>query len=480
MLSGRVLVGALLALVAGCADDGGKAGDEQTATKDGGSGGGGGKEDASPSKEEPTTNGEEPTDAEEPTEGDEATTDEEGVATDGAETTTDGEKPSPNTTSAPDAGGSDTETEPELSGTVTPIGEPAECDLVSKSVSSTYCELQEACGDTSVYSSCSALTDDSWSCSCSGSAGAGSYQLSGATSDTACTTVRDLCLQGVAPVFDSEPECTTTYRSESSSSCQFQQSCTKSADLGGGVTAVSSGSYLTYCSDLGGGYLDCTCNGGNSYQYFDVTGLTAETACEATMGVCVPGGAGGAPVVSDCATSYEIVSEDSCTLQRSCTNTFDVGEGTAQASDSPYANCSRNADGVLTCSCSSRQRALSFDLQSGADGTIGCEQALDVCATSEQIEPSGDIECDASSQTVSTSSCQSTVQCTQSATTNGVKIGVYNAVSTYCTNFDGVWTCNCSSGTASAAFNYEPAEGMDSWDACTEASTVCRQRVSAE
>lgn len=474
-LSGRVLVGALFAFVAGCADDGGDTDAEQQATSDAGPGASG-QEDAAPSKDETTTDDDEVT-----TDGDEATTDDDEVTTDDEATTDDNTSPvSPDTTAAPDSGANETDGESTLTGTVTPLDSPTECDLITKSVSSTYCELQEVCGDTSVYSSCSASTDDSWLCSCSGGARSGSYQLAGATGETACGVVRDLCMQGVSPVFDSELDCSTSYRSATTTSCQFQQTCTQSAAVGDGVTALASANYTSYCSDQGDNSLGCTCYGPGGTHYFDVTGLTGETACEAGMELCLPREAASAPVSSDCATSYENVSEDACTLQRTCTNTVDLGEGTAQFSDAPYGSCSRNANDELTCSCSANGRTRAFELQTGADGTTGCAQALDVCETTEAIQPSGEVECDATAQTVSTSTCQSTVQCKQSSTVNGVKIGVYGTVSTYCTNIEGEWTCDCASGTSNSAFNYLPAESADPWDACTEASTVCRQQVGVQ
>lgn len=474
-LSGGVLVGTLFVLVAGCSDDGGNAEVEQQPNQDAGPSVSGQK-DAAPSDDNATTDGDETTTDDEATDGDEATTD------DGDETTTDDDKPqtNPDTTAAPDAGGTETSDEPVLSGTVTPIDSPTDCDLITKSVSSTYCELQEVCGDTSVYSSCSSSTDGSWLCSCSGGVSSGSYQLAGATEETACGVVRDLCMQGVSPDFGSELDCSTTYRSATTTSCQFQQTCAQSADLGNGVTALASASYTSYCSDLGGGYLNCTCYAPTGSHSFDVTGLTGETACEATMGLCVSSEADDAPVTKDCATTYESASADTCSLQLACVNTFDLGEGTAQTNNSPYANCSRNDNDEFVCSCSSNGRGLSFDLLTGADGTNGCEQALDVCDTNEALKPSGAIECDATAQTVSTSTCQSTLQCKQAATVNGVQIGVYSAVGTYCTNFDGEWTCSCTSNTTSSAFNYQPAEGMDPWDACTEATTACRQQVGVE
>lgn len=466
-LSGRVLVGALFVLVAGCKDDGDSPDTEQQADADGGPRRSDG-EDAGPSEDdEPTTDDkDEPTDDEEVTENDD-------------EVTTDDARPAPNedASAAPDSGAIDTEGETPLSGVVTPIDSPTDCDLLSKSVASNYCDMQEVCGGSSVYSSCSASTDDAWLCSCSGGVSSGSYELAGATGETACGVVRDLCMQGVSPEFDTELDCSTTYRTATTTYCQFQQSCTRSAPLGDGVTALESGSYTAYCSDAGDGSMNCSCYGSNGNRNFDVIGLTGETACEASMELCLPSEASSAPVTSDCATTYEVVSADACTLQLSCIDSFDLGDGTAELSDARGASCSRNADDELICSCSADGRTRSFELLTGADGSTGCDEALDVCETAEAPEPSGDVECDATSQTVSTSVCQSTVQCKQASTVNGVEIGVYGSVSTYCSNIEGEWSCTCASGTAAAAFNYQPAEGMDPWDACTEASAVCLDQV---
>lgn len=476
-LSGRALIGASFLLAASCKDDAGSADGEQRATKDGGAGDSD-DDDASTGGDQATTRDDESTrqDDESTTPDTEATTSDTAATTDGQNPATDSD-----TNSAPDSTEVDTGGEQPPSGIVTPIVSDAACDLITKSVSSTYCELQEICGDTAVYSVCNEATADSWTCSCGGGAGgSATYALSGVTGETACGVTQDLCKQGVSPEFDSEPDCSTTYRSATTTSCQFQQTCSQSASVAEGVTALSSASYTSYCSDLGDGSLSCTCTGPRGSRYFDVSDLTGETACEAGMELCLPGAADIGPVSSECTTTTETASPESCSIQLACTNTVQVGEGSAQTSDAPYSTCTLNANDELVCSCASSGRTLTFELQSGADGTAACEQSLDVCEVTEALERSGNVECDVTAQTVSTTTCQSTVQCKQSSTVNDVKIGVYGTVSTYCSNIEGEWSCDCGSGTASAAFKYQPVEGTDPWDACAEASLVCRQQVGVQ
>lgn len=430
-------------------------------------------QESDPPKTEETTE-EPPDETEEPVVTDEDTTDQP-TSDPTTDDPTTNEPPAPET----DAGGQTEETDAAPTGTVTPIDPPADCTVTNKTISTTYCEVYETCGASSMYSYCTDGGSGTWNCSCSGGALSGSYALTGVEAETACEVTRDLCLQGVAPDFGADTDCTTSYQSSSATYCDLEQTCAQSAEVSEGVTALSSAYYTSDCSDLGDGSMSCQCSGPLGTRYFTVSGTDGTTACEASVALCSP--SADIETTRDCITSTQSVNSGSCSMELSCENTLQLeGGATATVTDAPYASCSLTNE-KLACSCSANGRLLSFELQSGSEADTACEESLEICNVTDAIQPEGEIVCDTPSQTASTTSCSSTVQCTQPAVVNGTKIGVYGTVYTSCSNVsEGEWTCSCQSGNSSTAFNYQAPDGADPWDACTGASEACKERVNVQ
>jgi hypothetical protein len=413
-------------------------------------------EESDPPKTEETTE-DPPEETDDPTETDDETT---------VERTDEPSTDEPSTDEPPDTetdgGGASDDPDAAPPGTVTPIDPPADCTVTNKTISTTYCEVYETCGANSMYSYCTDGGSGTWNCSCSGGALSGSYALTGVEGDTACEVTRDLCLQGVAPDFGADTDCTTSYQSSSATYCDLEQTCAQSAEVREGVTALSSAYYTSDCSDLGDGSMSCQCSGPLGTRYFTVSGTDGTTACEASVALCSP--STDVETTRDCITSTQSVNSGSCSMELSCENTLQLeGGATATVTDAPYASCSLTNE-KLAC-----------------EADTACEESLDICNVTDAIQPEGDIVCDTPAQTASTSSCSSTLQCTQPALVNGTKIGVYGTVYTSCSNLsEGEWTCSCQSGNASTAFNYQAPEGADPWDACTGASEACREQVNVQ
>lgn len=356
--------------------------------------------------------------------------------------------------------------------------DPTECQVTGQSLGPTYCQLNELCGSRYRYSYCSDLGNGSWSCQCSNNYQYQYYELSGVDQNTACPAVRNLCDEGITPMFTGDPVCMPAYKSLGSTYCQTSTNCRREADLGNGVKAVETQTSSNYCYDYGygDGSLNCQCYSNNRGLSYQMSGVPLADSCELGMAMCEGDDSvfTGEPV---CTTQSETSNTSYCQVQRNCGRTVDLGDGVVASLNVPEnAYCQFSSDGVAICNCSNANTSMRFQMDMAA-GPEACTAAGSVCQTTEEIVPEGPLECTRASQSSGTTYCSANIQCAQDAVVNGVTIGVFGNVSVSCSPNGDQWSCSCRSSIDSASLNVAADDG---WDACTMASEQCPDLVDVD
>jgi hypothetical protein len=352
---------------------------------------------------------------------------------------------------------------------------PEGCSDASVTTGTGYCENIQSCSNDSIYSSCKDQGNGTWSCTCSSNYFYGNYELQGVTETTACGPVLELCKGGQATVPEfGELTCDAVTSSADATSCYVNQSCTRSATLSEGITALQYDQKYANCYDNGNGTLTCSCGTNTTSQQYELSSTDLASSCQAILDVCTnpPPEFAEEPA---CAEYSKTEGVNQCSIEMQCTRSANVAEGIdAVQYEYQYANCSSAAEGdSWTCNCSTTNRYLNFEMSTTEPQ---CADALALCVSTTPIEPTGEIACETSYQTLNSGSCNAQLTCTQQAEVGGTSVGMYGYLNAYCQDDgDGTFTCSCNSDTESVSFD---AEGTDGWDVCADAAKSCPERIT--
>lgn len=276
-------------------------------------------------------------------------------------------------------------------------GEPV-CQPQYETNSSDYCELGYECTQSAAISDgitatrrtyqntyCYASENMSMYCDCNVDGAYRSYELAGVTGSESCSQAFDLCLNGEPADFGDEEECIRENQSEGAGSCSIGISCSKTVDIGDGVTARELNQQWISCQTSGDTSV-CSCEGSNRYFRFQadeaVSGLPT---CEGAIDICrsddpvEPSG----PI--ECVRSRRSAGQNYCDTSYDCTQSADIAGSTVSVYGGLYASCQELSDGSWTCYCSS-------DIDS-AELTVEADEGFDACeAAGTQCQDLVDIQ----------------------------------------------------------------------------------------
>lgn len=355
-----------------------------------------------------------------------------------------------------------------------PAPDPDTCEPVGQSVGPGYCQFQEICGNQYTYTYCNDQGTGAWFCSCGGNYTSTSFELTGVDQNSACTTVKDLCNEGIAVEFTGEPVCMPSFQSAGPDYCNSGETCTQSVPVRDGVNAVLQTGSSTSCYRYDGDTVQCQCNGNGTYLNYSLAGVEVTSACQANLCNDEGGVEFGEPM---CTTTYESANTTYCEIQRECARTATLPDGTSVDVTQPeYTYCGSSSAGMARCNCSSSLRNLQFDVPADSAGTA-CGPAGSICQTDEEIVPEGPITCSTASQSAGQGYCDASIDCAQEAVVAGTTISVHGNMYTYCQPNGEEWQCQCQSNVAST--NLSVTAGT-AWDACTEAAVACPDLVGIE
>ncbi len=358
--------------------------------------------------------------------------------------------------------------------------EPENCEVQYEngSPSEGYCEINLACDNDYVYTYCWEEGAGSWYCDCGTNYFYQSYQTTGGT-EAPCSAVAEICIDADSPAFTAPEVCTPSYASAGSGYCEVQQDCSRTAELGDGISAVERRSEYTYCYDYGEGYLRCDCSADGAYASYAIDGDPSVDQCRRVLDLCGTPAPEGEGTIT-CDPAYDYWGSDYCQAEQNCTARIPVSDGV----DVVYSNyenayCQSAADGTINCSCSSIERSLRFDIEGDTEDSAVCWTSLEVCRDPAPLELSGSPTCTRSYQSAYSGACDAQITCSQPASVGELDLIAYGDVHTYCTadGADGLFTCQCSSGQVTVAFE---VEGADEWEVCSLAVGRCPDLVEVQ
>jgi hypothetical protein len=250
-----------------------------------------------------------------------------------------------------------------------------------------------------------------------------------------------------------------TEEKSAGSYCYAQQNC-------------SNDSIYSSCSNIGGSNWQCNCGDYNRALGYTVTNADA-SVCLATLNLCTPGKEPEfGPTACGVEESPQVYS-NSCSTQRSCTRSVDLGGGMqVSISDYQYANCQDNGEGVINCSCQTTLVGRAYDFI-GTTLQAACTNSLDLCASAEEPEFTAEPKC-VPSRSESAYNCSYSEYCTsQAEVQEGVSQIVAESPSASCyrQSEDGPWSCSCANPDIS--MNFEVAASQAVGGLCLNAFDLC-------
>jgi len=360
------------------------------------------------------------------------------------------------------------------------VPEPVGCEVQYEygSLTEGYCEVDLACDNDSVYTYCWQEGTGRWLCDCSTNYFYQSYETT-VGSEAPCGAVVELCIDAESPAFTAPEACSPIYETAGSSSCEVQRECSRTAEIGDGISAIERRSEYASCYDNGAGLLRCDCSAGDAYASYELDGDPSVDQCWRVLDICGTPAPEGEGTVT-CEPAYDYSNSDYCQVDQYCTARVPVSDGVDIVySNSEYGYCQSAADGTTNCSCSSLEGSLRFDLDGETENSAVCWAALDVCRDPAPLELSGSPTCTRAYQSAYTGGCDAQVSCSQPASVGDLELVVYGDLYTYCSTngAEGAFTCQCSSGQETVSFE---VEGADEWEVCSLAVGRCPDLVEVQ
>jgi hypothetical protein len=283
-----------------------------------------------------------------------------------------------------------------VDGSIQPTGDET-CEAAAPSNQEQYCSASNSCtktadlgngvtakvvtGSSSV--SCSSNGDDTYSCYCYDDKGSYSYNVSSDTAEAACTGLTPICINGEEPTYSEDEQCDILTDDNESGYCSYYANCSRTADLGGGVSAVLTEYQSTSCSESGDTW-SCSCNSSSSYMSYTVTGASDNYCHDATKVCDNAAEVAQSNSPRSCEVTSETAGSSNCSGAVTCTQDATVAgiEITAQGSQQVY--CSPDGDN-WSCSCGNEY----FSSPKTSPEWDSCETAIMKCSDSVVIGQSG-------------------------------------------------------------------------------------------
>lgn len=204
-------------------------------------------------------------------------------------------------------------------------------------------------------------------------------QLTGASMSEACGYAINVCEQGDTLAYDGPEVCDANSTSQSSSSCYISQNCSRSADLGNGVSALLADYRGVSCSS-GSPNWSCACDTSSFSVGFELppesnSGLTCDTA----LSVCAGVGSAEPEGPIECAPNARSSGPQYCDLSQVCGQSAVVDGVELTVNGYLNVSCYDNGDGEYTCTCYSGNASVSFAFPSTATPRVTCDEAIVEC-----------------------------------------------------------------------------------------------------
>jgi hypothetical protein len=226
--------------------------------------------------------------------------------------------------------------------------------------------------------------------------------------------------------------------------------------------------YYSSCSQAGDKW-QCDCSTEQGYASYVLGGTSGIAACEVMLAMCAddvePEFTG--PV--EC-TEAEYGDDWYCEKSARCGSSADLGGGITawEVDETVYSYCYDYDEGTIGCECQLNNGYRSLQL-TGATLDNACARTFDVCAAEEELQFTGEEQCDAPYTSESNTSCGLSQQCGRSADLGeGISARMVSYRDTNCQSNGTNWGCTCNTEGASASFSIPQGS-----DTCAEAMDLC-------
>src|SRR5690606_5125555 len=211
------------------------------------------------------------------------------------------------------------------------------------------------------------------------------------------------------------------------------------------------------CWPKANGRYECTCLGQPLDEFHDVEAGSPTAACAVSSAYCLEGPQA-TDAVETCTIDRSSSEEDSCRVWELCAVPVTSLDGaTAYAHSSRSAGCDPMENEKSICHCYGNERTFSFEVPTPE---ASCEAARLACTPHSEVLPTGDVSCQATSQSTSTGSCSVDLDCLQPASVDGRLIAAQGRLTVHCSQPtpSDPWRCSCGSAETFAVFEYGAPE----------------------
>jgi hypothetical protein len=337
------------------------------------------------------------------------------------------------------------------------------------------------CEPDSLWMSCSLAADDAVECYCVNETTGESHVYTlqpGTELETAARDSITLCNGANAPEL-SEPECEET-TSTDSYSCIWQEVCTQTADLTGGLQATEQTlPYRIDCYSQSDELSWCTCP--DTGLQVLIGGVDTAESCAAAVTVCR------AEVEPEeaitCTAPSLYMSPYNCSSSQTCGRRADLDEaGQAYTLADPLGYYGSLCDWVdedtFNCSCSSPIHAsLSGTLEASADDA--CLTMDELCNSPLPLETSGALVCGSHVANAAGGACTASASCEQALGNDSATLLARGQLYSDCEpDANGGWLCVCNGGGPDS--QPESITAPNALRACLNAIDSCEARGRLE
>lgn len=361
-----------------------------------------------------------------------------------------------------------------------PLLLPEGCEPRAQSEDADKCSLGVFCGVEPNLTDCVRLSPDVWQCSCQLANNDRIYEIEGAPGIQACAVAAGLC--SVDELELGDETCTESSSTSGLDECALELSCGTpiTVDFAPNVRA-SLMEYGSGACGRGNGTVpfECSCEHDGGYHDYGLLAGSGTVACRPLVDFCMTEVEPNFDEPTVCFERYAESSSGACDLLWDCATPMRLTDEVSLAKVDPrYSNCTLEGPSSSSCYCSTRDTSFAFD--------VDAEPVADVCASSilncdegVSIQPLGQPDCQATSQTAGVDFCDADLSCAQPATVDGREIVSNGRLLVYCVQTAAAepWWCSCASNQDSTIFEFG-APASDAWDVCSAAPAGCLERMA--
>jgi hypothetical protein len=340
------------------------------------------------------------------------------------------------------------------------------------------CSLAVDCDTSpSVRTYCHRLDSGQWECQCANQEHL--YRVENAAGLDACALAARLCSDDEIEL--GQESCEHVSDSSDQDGCSIDVACRKPIAID--TTTDVRAWRIRYGSGRcdGSGVAQpfrCTCSNGATSSY-GLLADSSELACGPFADFCM---SGETPVFDGpeaCSLMYATSDSEGCYRGAGCgmqmllTDEVSLVQGKER-----HASCVARPGGGSECYCSDHETVFEFYVSTAPDDA-SCESSIANCDPNAAIEPTGPPNCDPlSGDPPNGDLCGGVLICVQPATVDNRSIEARGRVNLLCRRAEPgmAWFCSCASGQDTTRFELGAA-GADAYEACSQASTACLERM---